>query len=263
MKLSTYHSHTTFCDGKNTPEEMVQKAIELKCPEFGFSGHSPIYEVPTQWAIKDEAGYIKEITRLKEKYKGTIDIFMGLEQDLLSNISKYKYDYLIGAVHYVPKGNLYLPVDASSDKMVNFVNSQYKGDVYEYCEDYYSLMEKVYEKTKCNIIAHFDLVTKFNEINKLIDTSEKRYIKAANKALDVLLKTDAIFEINTGAISRGYRTEAYPEKWMIDKIANANKKFVINSDTHSCDTIDCKFDEVKKYLDDKGYEYITSLREIL
>lgn len=37
---SNYHTHSTFCDGKDTPEEMVLEAIRLGCPEIGFSGHS-------------------------------------------------------------------------------------------------------------------------------------------------------------------------------------------------------------------------------
>ena len=39
MIPSNYHTHTCFCDGKNTPEEMVLEAIRLGCPEIGFSGH--------------------------------------------------------------------------------------------------------------------------------------------------------------------------------------------------------------------------------
>ena len=35
-----FHTHTTYCDGKSTAEEMVQKAIELRFSQLGFSGHS-------------------------------------------------------------------------------------------------------------------------------------------------------------------------------------------------------------------------------
>ena len=40
MILSNFHTHTSFCDGKNTPEELVLYAIEQGCAELGFSGHS-------------------------------------------------------------------------------------------------------------------------------------------------------------------------------------------------------------------------------
>ena len=38
--LYNYHTHTTYCDGKNTAEEMVQQAISLGISQIGFSGHS-------------------------------------------------------------------------------------------------------------------------------------------------------------------------------------------------------------------------------
>ena len=39
MIFEDFHTHTTFCDGKNTPEEMVLAAIEKGMPRIGFSGH--------------------------------------------------------------------------------------------------------------------------------------------------------------------------------------------------------------------------------
>ena len=36
---TNYHMHTTFCDGKNTPEEMVQEALARGFTTIGFSSH--------------------------------------------------------------------------------------------------------------------------------------------------------------------------------------------------------------------------------
>ena len=41
---SNYHTHSTFCDGADSPEELVIEAIRLGCPEIGFSGHSYLKE---------------------------------------------------------------------------------------------------------------------------------------------------------------------------------------------------------------------------
>ena len=40
MRLSNYHTHTVYCDGRDTPEELVLEALRLGCPELGFSEHS-------------------------------------------------------------------------------------------------------------------------------------------------------------------------------------------------------------------------------
>ena len=264
MKLSTYHLHTTYCDGKNTAEEMVLKAIELGCPEIGFSGHAYL-DFECGWCMTKEKteAYKKEITALKEKYKDKIKIYMGIEQDYYSCLDTCDYDYVLGSVHYVYKDGEYLPVDLSRDATNEFVKKHYDGDMYAYCEDYYKLVADLYNKTKCDIIGHVDLCTKFNEGNVQFDTSNERYVKCASDAVKTLLDTPAIFELNTGAISRGYRTESYPERFLLDIIGESGKKLVITSDTHSTSTIDFMLEDEAKRLDSLGYGYIKSLEEIL
>lgn len=263
MILSSYHTHSTFSDGKNTLEEMVQSAISQGCQEIGFSDHAPM-SIDCDWSIKAERveEYKNQVLELKEKYKGKIKIFLGIEQDYYSTPAN-GYDYIIGSVHFVYKDGEYIPVDISADEVKSYIDRLYGGDVYGYCEDYFKLVKDIYRVTKCQIIGHFDLVTKFNEKMPLIDINHPRYIKAVDDALSELLKSPAIFEINTGAISRGYRTTPYPDEPTIDKIAKSGKSFVITSDTHNKDTITFNFKEQQAYLDKKGYGYIKSLEEII
>lgn len=263
MIVSTYHTHSTYSDGKNTLEEMVQAAIKCGMKEIGFSDHAPI-PFYCEWSIRAQRleDYKKEVLALKEKYKDQIKIYLGIEQDYYSTEAE-DYEYLIGSVHYVYKNGEYLPVDLSAKAMQEFVNKHYNGDVYTYCEDYYKLVGELYEKTKCQIIGHFDLVTKFNENLPMIDINNPRYVKAYTEALEKLLKAPVIFEINTGAISRGYRTSPYPDKKMIDIIAASGKPFAICSDTHNIESVDCNLEAEREKLDKKGYKYIKSLQEIL
>ncbi len=263
MSLSSYHTHSTYSDGKSTLEEMVLSAIEKGCPEIGFSDHAPM-SIDCNWCIKAEEieNYKREVNALKEKYKDKIKIYLGIEQDYFSTPAE-GYDYVIGSVHYVLKDGEYLPNDLSAEAMKEFVDRCYGGDVYAYCEDYYKLIADVVRVTKCQIIGHFDIVTKFNERMPIIDTSHPRYVKAVDDALKTLIETDAIFEVNTGAISRGYRITPYPEMSIMDKIARTGKPFVITSDTHHQGTVTFNFEEQENILSQKGYKYIKSLEEIL
>ena len=263
MIVSTYHTHSTYSDGKNTLEEMVKAAIDCGMKEIGFSDHAPT-PFYCEWSVRAQRlnDYVKDIQELKEKYKDQIKVYLGIEQDYYS-IEPLDYEYILGSVHYVYKNGEYLPVDLSAKAMQDFVNKHYNGDVYSYCEDYFELVGDVYEKTKCQIIGHFDLVTKFNEELPLIDINHPRYVKAYTKAIEKLLKTPAIFEINTGAISRGYRTGPYPDDNMIDMIAKSGKPFAICSDSHSVNTVAAELENEREKLDKKGYTYIKSLTEIL
>lgn len=40
MIKADFHTHSTYCDGKNTLEEMLDAAIYKKMAAIGFSGHS-------------------------------------------------------------------------------------------------------------------------------------------------------------------------------------------------------------------------------
>ena len=48
--------------------------------------------------------------------------------------------------------------------------------------------------------------------------------------------------MNTGAISRGWLNDAYPSAAFRDRLRKRNVRFVLNSDSHAADTLDCAFD---------------------
>ena len=264
MILSNFHTHTSFCDGMDSAEELVLCAIEQGCAEIGFSGHSFVeFDKECCMSISGTEEYKKEIVGLREKYADKIKILLGVEQDIYSEQSTEDYDYIIGSVHYILKDNEYLFVDFSRQRQIDDVNKHYGGDFYAYIEDYYKLVGELYEKTGCDIIGHFDLITKFNEKGDLFDTGHPRYIKAVEGALKHLERTPVIFEINTGAISRGYRSEAYPSDFIRAKVAELARPFVINSDAHSAQTLFFGIEKEIVMLEDRGYKYITSLYDFL
>ena len=106
------------------------------------------------------------------------------------------------------------------------------------------------EVTKCDIIGHFDLITKFIEQDAGFDVRHPRYVKAWQAAADMLLKTGRPFEINTGAMSRGYRTEPYPAREIRNYIRAHGGKLILSSDSHQKDTIAHRFSEYADEADE-------------
>jgi len=236
MSLGNLHTHTVYCDEHDTPEALVLRALELGCDYIGFSGHSYMdFDEPEPFYMTREGTeqYKAEVRRLQLKYGGRIKILLGIEQDYYSPESTEGYEYVIGSVHHIYKDGVYLSVDESRDAFCRDVNEHYGGDYYAFCEDYYALVGDVYRKTHCDIVGHFDLVTKFNEDGDLFDTAHPRYIAAADRALSRLLAEDTAFEINYGAIARGYRKTPYPEERLLKRIRGAGKKIIRTSDCHS------------------------------
>ena len=54
MMKTNYHTHTTWCDGKDTPEAVVVAAIDKGFDAIGFSSHAMLPEDDTPWVITPE-----------------------------------------------------------------------------------------------------------------------------------------------------------------------------------------------------------------
>ena len=71
MELKNFHTHTTYCDGKNTAEEMILAAINQGFTVLGFSGHSHTSIDPSYCMTTDETRrYINELKALAERTSG-------------------------------------------------------------------------------------------------------------------------------------------------------------------------------------------------
>ena len=248
--MKDLHMHTVFSDGKNTPEEMILEAIRLGLDTVGISDHSHLD--PCGMTLEATEEYHREIARLKEKYAGQICVLCGLERDFISDDFS-DYDYVIGSVHLLtmPDGH-HVSIDWTAEKQREGVEKYFGGDWYAFAEAYYATETRVVEVTKCDIIGHFDLITKFIEQEPAFDVHHPRYVKAWQNAVDELLKTGKPFEINTGAISRGYRTEPYPSREIRDYIRAHGGKMILSSDSHQIETIAYKFED---YIDEINSEF--------
>ena len=251
---SNLHTHTRFADGKHTAEEVVLSAIEKGMEVIGFSEHS--YNGRNDvYGMKDEetvAAYRAEIQRLQKAYGERIRILLGIEQDSFGGIPTAPYDYVLGSVHYVYLGGEFCAVDHSRAVMEDAIRRHCGGDPFVYTKEYYRLVAEVEKSTQCDIVGHFDLVTKFNEGGAMFDESDPRYVRPALEALDALLEKDVIFEVNTGAISRGYRTTPYPATVFLRRIAEKRGTITVNADSHHKDTLTYAFDQAFGILKASG-----------
>lgn len=254
-----FHVHSTFCDGKSTLEETVKSAIQKGMVSLGFSGHS-YTDFDSSYCMSecDTEKYIAKINVLKEKYKDKINIFCGVEKDYYSDINTDNFDYVIGSVHYCKQNEKYIDIDLSVDDFIKSTKLYFNDDYYLFCESYFKNVADVYNRTKCDIIGHFDLITKFNEQDKLFNTNDKRYVDMAISAVDKLLQQNVIFEINTGAISRGYKVSAYPDQFILERIKEKGGSIILSSDCHFKDNLMYDFDNAIDYIKSVGFNKVKS-----
>ena len=263
MMRADFHTHTTFCDGKNTPREMVEAAYRMGFTDFGISSHAAFSMVEPGFGMSDEAlkAYKEELLALREEYAGRMNLYIGIELDVLGPVQKA--EYAIGSVHAVEKHGEIVCVDDTEEKLTDGVNRLWDGDWYAFVRDYFALEATVYEKTHCDWVGHFDLLTKFNENPdgsfRHFDPTRDEFLEPALAAMKKLNAQGLPFEINTGAISRGYRTEPYPSKQLLRELCRMGGRIMINSDSHSVDTIGFHFAEAAKLASECGFTHTWAL----
>ena len=235
--LSNLHTHTTFCDGRDTAEAVVLSAIDKGFCSLGFSGHAPTVP-PCSCDIKDLAGYKAEILRLREKYKKDIEIYLGIEEDAVTPVNRSDFDYIIGSNHFYIIGGKFVSVDSTPEN-------------FKLCLELFGGNPLAL----ADIIGHFDLLTKFDENENSMFLQNPEYHALAEKYLRQALSADCMFEVNTGAISRGWRTAPYPHEKLLHVMKKEGARLVLNADSHAADTIDCHFAESKALLRDIGFNY--------
>lgn len=112
MKVNL-HTHTYRCHhAKGTDEEYVLAAIDAGYDKLGFADHTPFpyttyFEKKNidKMSMEDLPGYIASIRGLQEKYRGQIEILLGLECESVPDFFPFlaeireQMDYLILGNH--------------------------------------------------------------------------------------------------------------------------------------------------------------------
>lgn len=249
-----YHIHTTFSDGKLTPEEIIKKAIEMNFSSVGISDHftcPPDFPPPPFYLFGEKMdNYFAEVNRLKEKYKDQIDIAVSCETDYyreswdktLAIVKKYSPDYIFGTVHEV-YGEEHLNYWHLGDKIKDF---KYLGRFLE------AEIELV-RTGQIDLLAHCDLYLQFAEFDY---RDFYDYSRELAKACE---ETGTAVEINTRNGRRG-QIDNDPEHFMIKEFIRRNVPIVLSSDTHDSEIAYC-FRENFEILKSLGMKWTCRFRE--
>lgn len=255
--LSDFHTHTTFSDGKNTPEEVILFAIENGFSSIGFSDHG-YTDFDLRYCMKNTKGYISEIRRLKEKYKNKIQVYLGVEEDAWQYVNRSDFDYIIGSCHYCFDKGEHYAVD-SNPEIFEKCFGHFAFDPVKLAHAYYDPFCRYIKERKPDIVGHFDLITKFDEMDTSVFLENKEYMKIAEQYIFDAAQSGCFFEVNTGAISRGYRKTPHPYENLLHVLKKNGNGLVLSSDSHAIETLSFKFDDIRCYLKDLGFMFVYSL----
>lgn len=264
---ANYHTHCSFCDGRGRPEEYIERAVGKGFSSLGFSSHGPTPFV-TDWTMSEAAAaeYCRTIDSLREKYRDKIHIYKGMELDYFSGdirniFHKYDLDYTIGSVHFIKSwtDGEYLGVDDSCENFERALIDHANFDIKKFAETYYETVLEMLQNERFDILGHLDLVKKNNSGNKFFNENEKWYIELVKNVVKKVSDYNAMVEVNTGGISRGYTDEPYPSAWIIRECKKYDIPLVLSSDAHVPENIDFYFEEAKRIIRSAGYSELWEL----
>tara|TARA_R110001583_G_scaffold73390_2_gene204291 strand:+ start:8949 stop:9788 length:840 start_codon:yes stop_codon:yes gene_type:complete len=266
MTYYSYHTHTTYCDGKAKAEAFIKRAMELQMKAIGFSSHAPFpIEVCWNMAENQLMNYVNEIRSLSAKYQNEIDVYLSLELDYIPGVTKpfahtkevYGLDYTIGSVHLIksPIDNEFLFLDGPDTNYSHGLECFYQGDIKKMVTDYYSQINEMILQEKPGIIGHIDKI-KMNNKGRYFSEDEKWYQYLLKETIGVIKETDCIVEINTRGLYTKKSKSFYPDLSFAKECKKHKIPMTISTDAHHPDELLLYFNEATEMLKESGYDSV-------
>jgi histidinol-phosphatase (PHP family) len=262
-----FHTHTTFCDGKEPPENFVMEAIKQDFKALGFSGHAPV-PFANQFTTPPEKldEYCAVIRNLKEQYRDKIDIYLALEADYIPGVTwdfssfndRCQLDYIIGSVHMVTGDHRdkYWMIDGIlRDSYDEGLKECFDGDIRKGVEAYYNQTAEMVSTQQPTIIGHFDKIKMWNQ-NRYFTGEEPWYRQAVTGALEVIKEKGCIVEVNTRGLYKHTTGEPFPGAAILEEIHRMAIPVTLNADAHRPQEISGSFNEALDLLQTIGFDHL-------
>ena len=265
--LTNYHSHSLYCDGRANMEDFIRFALSEGFTSYGFSSHAPL-PFSTAWTMEWDAmdDYLAEFHRLKAKYAGQIELYIGLEIDYLneeSNPSVVRFrelplDYRIGSVHllYDDKGEI-VDVDVTADKFCRVVDKHFNGDLVRVVHLYYDRLMRMVELGGFDIVGHADKMHYNASAYHPGLLDEPWYDVLIQEYFDAIARKGYIVEINTKSyLELG---TFYPNERYFPVLLEKGIRVQVNSDSHYPERINNGRLQALMALQASGYHTVTEM----
>ncbi len=249
QRLVDYHVHSTeSCDARSSIFEMCQKSINLGMVEIGFSEHVDFDPSDRGYGFFNYDRYSSEIEKVRKLFKNRLVIRKGVEIDYQNKYEKKikewleskRFDYKIGAVHYV------------AGKIIDMKPIS-NSDLERLYPKYFNEVINSVESRLFDVVGHLDCMLK--QDNNITDgRTGFDYWEEIQTVLEEIMNKQTYLEVNTKLFAlrraRAYRAEMIPNKRIVQEYLDKGGKLIsVGSDAHSTTELGCGIDMLLNYLD--------------
>ena len=266
MQLSNYHSHCNFCDGRSYPEDFVRFAVARGFRAYGFSSHSPLpFETFWNMSRDDMDEYLAEIARLKAKYEGQIELYVGLEIDFLDRtynasipyFRNLSLDYRIGSIHFLPLSPVLEErnmacIDGAYSEFARTVDAFFEGDIRRMVRRYFEAEMEMVEAGGIDIVGHIDKIYMNGQRYPGFSLDAEWYRRPLLDLLDFVRERGLMVEVNTKNLVK--KGETYPHRQFLGELRSRRIPVMVNSDCHYPDLVNDGRAEGFQLLEQAGFD---------
>ncbi|AHV95083.1 histidinol-phosphatase HisJ [Paenibacillus sabinae] len=260
-----YHTHHERCGhAVGKLEDYVRRGIKLGLDQLGLSDHLPLIHVdPDQYypemamPLEELPRYVEECLNLKERYRGTIDIRVGLEADYIEGyeeqirelLSPYPWDYLIGSVHFLGEW------DITDYRQVHGWEGQDPLEVYR---RYYQAISKAASSGIYDIIGHMDVIKRFGYGPDTAEgLAEVRVLEKS--ALQAIADAGIAMELNASGLFKPC-AEMFPAPHVLAQALELGIPLTLGSDAHDPAKLGEGLADARKLLWDTGFRELAGFK---
>ncbi|MDD4169880.1 MAG: histidinol-phosphatase HisJ family protein [Desulfotomaculaceae bacterium] len=251
-----YHIHTKMCGhATGELEEYLAVANRQGLEEIGFADHLPLYFLPPDSMLAgyamtkaDLPVYVDAVQRLQKK--GPVRVKLGVEADYVPGfegeleklLKAYPFDYVIGSVHFI---------DGWSFDNQEEIDRYSQWDIWELYERYFTLVRQAAMSGLFDIMAHPDLIKKFNYL------PSRDLMPLYEDTVQVFKKAGVCVEVNAAGLRYPVR-EIYPAQGFLKAAFRQGLTVSLGSDAHQPELVGAGLAEAVALIKATGYSEITT-----
>lgn len=229
------HTHTARCGhATGRDDEFVEAAIARGLGAIALTDHLPFYWLPREqhdptlgMAPEELPRYVDAVLALKERYRGRIEVLLGIEADfiqgreelLAAELARYPFDVVLGSEHWLD-GWL---VDAPSS-VARFQLGE--AEVERIWARYAELVMAAAGSGIFDVLTHLDLPKKFGF------RPTRPFAGREDDVVAAVAASGCAVELSSGGLRKPVGEE-YPAPSLLRRLVGAGVPLVFASDAHA------------------------------